>query len=71
MVVLLLGIWFLSGCTTSNNIEFPVVENNVAYSKVASLSFVNANEKYLMEVMNHNLHYCGALRKLIKVHQSR
>jgi len=45
MVVLLLGMWFLSGCTTTNNIEFPVVENNVAYSKVASLGFVNANEK--------------------------
>ena len=44
MGVLLLGMWFLSGCTTTNNIEFPVVENNVAYSKVASLSFVNANE---------------------------
>ena len=44
-VVLLLGMWILSGCTTTNNIEFPVVEKNVAYSKVASLGFVNANEK--------------------------
>ena len=44
-VFLLLSALLAMGCTMTNAVEFPVVENNVAYAKVASLGFVDSNEK--------------------------
>lgn len=43
-VVLLLSLLFLSGCAMQNVVEFPSVENNVAYTKVASLEYALPND---------------------------
>lgn len=45
LVVLFFSVLFASGCVMRSAVEFPTVENNVAYSKVASLGFSSADEK--------------------------
>ena len=44
-IALLFSALCAGGCAMQNAVDFPMVENNVAYSKVASLGFVDADEK--------------------------
>lgn len=46
-VVLLLCIMWEGACAAQDTIEFPLVENNVAYAKVAELGYRQADEKII------------------------